>query len=181
MPLGVTHLVGFGSKRAAAAGENHGTIGMETIGSSQVSIGEAKAWFLKFTMPENGSATKLTAYISVNTGTTEAKALLYDHDTTPDRPGNLIQDGTAYELNDDGTFRWVDLVFASPVSLTGSTIYWMGMVSSSGSPQINTKYGGVSDWRVLWNADCDTFANPQDDPNGGTALNSSGVSIYLTY
>lgn len=177
----LTGLTGFGGRRRAAESAG-GTIGMETVGSSQVSIGEARCWFLKFTMPSGGGdATKLTAYISVNTGSTQIKGLLYDHDSTPDRPGNLIVAGDAITPTDDGTFRWVDLTFASSEALTGSTDYWMGMISSSGSPQVNTKYGGVSDWRVIWNADGDTFASPQDSPNGGTVLAANGVSIYLTY
>lgn len=154
-------------------------IGPETIGGSQVGLGNTKAWMQKFVMPEDGDVSKLTAYVSLSSGSGDLKGLLYNHDGGTDKPSTLIATATPTALTGDGVFRWYGMTFSSPVSLTSGTTYWMGFTPSV---TINTKYAADSTYRVVWNTNIGSYASPSTiSPSSGTYLNGNGLSLYATY
>jgi hypothetical protein len=152
-------------------------IGMNTIGGSQVSLGTDKAWFQKFTMPTDGDMYALRLYCSLSSGSGNVKGLLYNHNSGTDKPSTLIDTATPRALTGDGTFRWYDMVFSTPVSLTSGSTYWMGFTPDT---SINTKYGG-SGYRVAWNTNVTDYDSPADNPSSGTYLNNNGLSVFGTY
>jgi hypothetical protein len=165
----------------SVAGGPTSTFGTATIGSSFTTGLDANDKFVEqFAVPQNGSVTKLTYYLKGDiTSSQVAKAVIYaDNNGTP---GALLGQGTEVTVPGSQAAGWVDFPFASPVSVTGGSNVWIGLIrgDTAGNIDIATERTGGNE---LFQQDtyADGASNPYGTPGGSSTYDISGYATYTT-
>jgi hypothetical protein len=154
---------------------------MPTFGNTNIESNSTGDWanykyMDKFSIPENGSVSKLSFYCNNGSSAANIKGVIYADSSGV--PGALKATGTAVSLSISQSASWVDLPFASAIDLTTAD-WWLGIIGDSGATTVFARvtYGsGFSRYNV------DTYSDGPSDPAGTMTLDSAGrISIYATY
>jgi len=177
----LTCLSGFNARRRSS-GSGSGTIGIDSILGSEAGIGNDRFCALRVTMPENGTITKLTAYLNDNTaGGFSCKGMVFSHDgpgegDAPNYPEDLLTSGSAVAIPD--SFGWVDLPVTSEY-VADATPIWIAFVCN-GSIRFKYQLSAWADNAFNYNAE-NSYSTPTDANDSGNRYDNGGLSIYATY
>lgn len=147
------------------------TFGKTDIGGSNQSTGGIEYLIVcKYTMPENGTITKITAYIR-NSGATNGKAAIYsDNAGAPN-----VKHAESNEVSIGAGYSWVDFTI-SHVNNAGSVPLWLGVCVDDGWQQ---KYdAGAANQQAYKEVVYPAYPDPYGAPDGYQAF---AFSIYATY
>lgn len=145
------------------------TFGKTSIGATSVSWPNANKSTSQFNLPDSSvSISKLTTYYSSG-GTCNIYGIIYN-DNGSNAPNALK--GTT-DILVTVSAGWNDLTFASPLSLTSSGNYWLGVISST----VCANGRGDSAGNNAFNSD----SPPPDNPFGTPSSSSFQKSVYATY
>ena len=133
----------------------------------------------RFQLTEAGSVSKLSAYID-NLDTSHAlchmRGVIYSDKAGP-APDALVGRSDEVTVADSKAAGWVDLTFATPVSLAAG-YYWLGLHldgPAAGLRFYRDDTGGSSWYRN------DTYSDGTLDPIGSVNSSTRVFSIYATY
>ena len=158
------------------------TFGYTTVGTNLIDwYGWANTcWLSRETLTEAGDVSKLTCSIrNTNSGhaATNVKAVIYSDKSGP-LPNALLGTGTAVAIADNLSLQWVDLPFASAVSLAAGT-YWIGLLCDTPSAGVMTPLDSVAGTVYF---ESDTYSDGAMATRGaGTTYGTDRASIYATY
>lgn len=168
-------LQSFGFRTGAPA-VNHGTIGIETVLGSQITMGNGKACGTRVYLPEPGALYRITAYLQAGAGS-NTKAALYGDNAAAGEADESNCYGVTPAGTVTNTWAWYDFDFASPIDLTPG-FYWLLALSDNGT---NVKYasGQPEGNYFLYNGNI-TYTDGTD-LSGGQYYDNFAMSIYGTY
>jgi hypothetical protein len=143
--------------------------GYNTIGGSSHTSALNQASVGIYALSQNGSVSKLTAYLSG--ATHNVKGLIYSDSSGT--PNALL--GTSNPTSVNSLGAWFDLTFSSSVALTTGN-YWLGVIGDgsdvwvfdSGSSNLN--YDAAN-----------SYAAPSNPFVSGSTAGSLNMSVYATY
>jgi len=146
------------------------TFGNMNAGASSHSWGNYGV-FTKFTLSEDGIATKISSYIHAPSGTINVKAAIYDHDSTNDRPGNLILNTGSQTITT--TAQWWNWTISQ--SLSAGT-YWLGECTDGA---IKRYYDAGSTNQAKYKDG--VYPDPPDPFGAEDGSYSNNYSVFVTY
>lgn len=153
------------------------TFGYTTSGANYWSTGQDGSLVAKYTLPVNGSVSKLTASLLEQTvESTNVKGLIYVDNSG--EPGALKGVSNPALVDFGATEQWVDLTFSSSIELTAGD-YWLGISSDSNY----TKFFYTNEEPPDIRLDSDNYTSPSDpwDTAGDSGFTNRHMSIYATY
>jgi hypothetical protein len=148
------------------------TFGKATIGANQWTYGGNEAmWACRFTMPEAGDITLITAYVRAYAGTQGSKTVIYA-DSSGNPAGRLA---LSNDVTLDATFAWKNYT----VSYSGvNTDYHLTFACNDGGQIMYDTGGGTNQESHRIIPDYTNPPNPFGTPGG---QNPYIISIYATY
>lgn len=155
-----------------------GTFGeTSTTDSNPVTIAPGRIRMSPFTLAENGTVTKISAYMKNDESADQVfRCLIYDDDGDGGAPYTLK--GTTNEVNVPfvTTVDWIDFAFASGVKLTAGT-YYLGFIAGGATGSGKVYYRASGEY---WGEDGATYPTPSN-PSGASELGSAHWCLYATY
>jgi hypothetical protein len=163
-----------------SSGAATATFGKTTVGSKTTSAAGDYKFVSKFTLGEDASVQKLTAYV-FGTGTSGLQPLRgVIYADANGEPGALKAVSQEVTLAYNASKKWVDLTFSTPVSLTAGD-YWLGFHAgpSTGSALIYYAYDSTNAFgqRTAF----DTYSDGASNPFGTGTQRQRLMSVYATY
>jgi len=128
----------------------------------------------KFTAPDDGTITKITAYIWQRSGASNAKVAIYADNSGV--PGNLLAE-SSNEVAIPATGDWEDFTISLPI--TKDTDYWFALFAGDGVRYVYD-LGSPNQLSYTWGNSYPTFPYTFDE-NYGPSYHNWSASIYATY
>lgn len=156
------------------------TFGVTTPGGSSGSIGSGYIRLGKFTLPENGDLSKITAYLAnPNASAQVIRGIVYAADGADGAPSTYKGMTAEVSVADGTAAGWKDLAFASLLSLVAGD-YYLGVFAGNESSQVRLYYATVTGNRYHWRTS-DVYPTPPSPWTGGSVLTNVLFSINATY
>lgn len=150
------------------------TFGKTDIGGTADALPANYEIVCKYTLGENGDVSKLTMYVDGSpNGAAQIKGIIYSDSSGPSAFLGATNESSIAAGQAAG---WIDLTFASPVSLTAGD-YWLG-IHAGGTTAFNAYYSavGTRDYKSQ------SYASGQTNPYGTpTGSDTKTYSLYATY
>ena len=149
------------------------TFGYTTAGGSNSETNENQAQGSKFSITENGTGTKLTAYVKLDSTPGAFKGVIWNDDTNK----TVVTNGVGAGVSLTTSYAWTDSSFStSPNLSTGD--YWLGYVQDDDYGYVSIKYDSVTtDWRKDTS---NSYSSPGQLDGSSTSSNTK-ISAYVTY
>jgi hypothetical protein len=151
------------------------TFGDTTIEPFTFSIIANELRVFKFSMLEAGDITKLTMYVAGGASLNHLKGLVYADSSGA--PGAKLKEGNEITIAAGQALGWVDLTFASPLTIASAQTLWIGYKGESANGTI--RYTDAAGTMAVKGA---TYSTAAPDPMGTlNVLDTHQWSVYATY
>lgn len=145
------------------------TFGRTDTGSTNGGLAGNYKWASKFTCNDTGQVTKISLYVTIDTGIWTGKAAIYSDNAGT--PNALLGTSDAVTVNAAG---WWDFPFSVPISVTSGSMYWLAVISGD-----SMSYGvSMAVSNFCFNAD--TYTDGFSDPFGAKTDVVYEACIYAT-
>jgi hypothetical protein len=128
----------------------------------------------KFTVPEDGTITKITSYVWQKSGPANAKAAIYADNA--DTPGGLLAESN--EVAVPAAEDWVNFTISHPI--TQNTDYWLAIYAGGEGIRYVYDPGSSNQLAYTWGNTYPSFPDPFG-ANYGPDYHDWNMSIYATY
>jgi hypothetical protein len=151
------------------------TFGKNSVGASTDSYPSEYIPASKFTMPENGSITQISAYISLYSNG-NVKAMIYSDNNGV--PSSLLAVSPPVAVGT--SYIWAN--FSVFYSGNANTAYWFALFSNTDNMQTKHDIGQTSQTSTTWGNTWPTTPNPfKNSNNYGPSYSNNAMSIFATY
>jgi hypothetical protein len=151
------------------------TFGNTTIGSAIATDSDDRLHASQYTASGAGSWTQGYAYLSVSTGTSVGRIVVYA-DNGSNLPGAFVATSAEFTIS-SSTPSWINAVFGSPVATSNGVKYWIGVHLNDPGAANYTTYGGAvaGGTRRL----ADNYEDGSVNPWSGGANAVGPINVYL--
>jgi len=147
---------------------NADNFGYATIGASTLLRTANYKIACRFQAPRTESITKIKAYMRLTTAGQVRAGIYSDSASTP---ASLL--GSSGEVSVGTSFSWVEFTFATPISVTSGSYYWLALIFNQ-EMEIRADAGATG--QTAWNSD--TYADGFSDPFGTPTYGAYKLSIF---
>ncbi len=154
------------------------TLGKTAVGASTDPAPNGYKWGNKYTLAQQGTFSKVSAYLADNTSVTGGQSLRAAiYADVSGMPGALKAQSTVITVPDGQAPAWVDFPISPGVTLPAGT-YWIVLQAGTTNNGVR-RYGDSSGGAEAYNADA--FSDGIADPFGTAGIGGWSWSLYATY